>query len=322
MATRLSVSTTTPSLRSGPRFLLDGNPATSWASHRGDDDAVIEFELPTAAKVERLEMTAGFTQRVDGHDRFTENLRITRVRVQYLDRVVEVNLDPERRDLQPINIQGGGGRWRIEILETIPGTRRNYREVCVSELRAIGRAPQSAIGGNPTLYLGGFSEGTPVDDIAQARVDVANVRGRVDTLSGWSGELSVLFDAYPMRCGLPGFRRRVERHLLAAQGAAEGNEDAHADFEWLRCPGEFAALDEVYEGRRVARDAMEAAAHNYETSTIELSAAFDSWSEACLRRLGPDDPLRWSDEKSEFFDAAEALSAALARLEDAVPDRP
>lgn len=149
VATRIAVSTTTPSLASGPRFLVDGNPETAWASRTGDDHASIAFELPAGVRLERIELTAGFTQVVDGHDRFTENLRITEVVVHHGERSFTARLDPENRGLQSVEVEGGEGIWRIDIERTIPGTRPGYREVCVSELRAMGTASLEASDGSP-----------------------------------------------------------------------------------------------------------------------------------------------------------------------------
>src|SRR5262249_16177558 len=39
---------------------------------------------------------------------------------------------------QSIAIGTGGGTFEIRILETVPGTKTKWRELCVSELRAMG----------------------------------------------------------------------------------------------------------------------------------------------------------------------------------------
>ncbi|MBX3273035.1 MAG: hypothetical protein KF729_22420 [Sandaracinaceae bacterium] len=123
--------------------LVDGDLATAWNSRTGElAGAWIEVRLPADASVESLALTAGFTRDRDGNDLFAANHRVTRVRVSRDGAELGVfPLDPASRELQTIAVTGAGGVYRVEVLETTPGTRADFQETCVSELRVMGRAP-------------------------------------------------------------------------------------------------------------------------------------------------------------------------------------
>ncbi|MEM9187930.1 MAG: hypothetical protein AAGF12_02045 [Myxococcota bacterium] len=123
--------------------LFDGDLETAWNSRTGDlETAWIEVLLPEDARVASIELTAGYTK-VDGErDLFNGNHRIRRIRISQNGAVLkEADLDPERRDLQPVDIGAGGGLYRITLIELQPGTRDTWREACISELRFLGSAP-------------------------------------------------------------------------------------------------------------------------------------------------------------------------------------
>jgi hypothetical protein len=127
--------------------LVDGNVETAWNS-RTDDlvGAWIDVRLPANVTVTSIALTVGFTRRADSGDLFTGNHRITRVRVLREGTTVGVfPLDPESRELQTLPVTGPGGVYRIEVAEVRPGTRPNWRELCVSELRVMGRAPDARV---------------------------------------------------------------------------------------------------------------------------------------------------------------------------------
>jgi hypothetical protein len=126
--------------------LVDGDPASAWNSRTGDlGGAWIDVRLPADATVTAIELTAGFTRASDTADLFTGNHRIARVRVLRDGTEVGVYpLDTESRALQSLPVAGGGGTYRIEVAEVLPGSNAEWRETCVSELRVMGR-PASAV---------------------------------------------------------------------------------------------------------------------------------------------------------------------------------
>jgi hypothetical protein len=121
--------------------LVDGDIETAWNSRTGDlVGAWIEVRVPATSTVTAIALTAGFTRVSEGNDLFTGNHRIRRVRVlRDGTEIAAANLDPESRELQSVPVSGGGGVYRIEVLEVLAGTRRNWRELCISELRVMGR---------------------------------------------------------------------------------------------------------------------------------------------------------------------------------------
>lgn len=159
--------------------LVDEDFETAWNSRTGDlDGAWIDVRLPENARVTAIQMTVGFTHVTDRADLFTGNHRVRRVRVTHGGETVgETTLDPDRRGLQTIPVEGGGGDYRIELVELVPGTRDDWREACVSELRVLGHAPiahavytpRSAIGTLPEL--GPMLEGEALDDALDERID-------------------------------------------------------------------------------------------------------------------------------------------------------
>jgi hypothetical protein len=125
--------------------LADGDLSTAWNSRTGDlVGAWIEVVVPDDASVTSIEMTCGFTREGGATDLFTGNHRIARVRVSYRgeDRG-EHALDIASRAMQSLPIMGLGGAYRIEVIAIEPGTRPDWQETCVSELRVMGRAPNA-----------------------------------------------------------------------------------------------------------------------------------------------------------------------------------
>lgn len=314
-ATALAVSSTTPSLRSGPRFLLDGSFDTPWASRTGDDAAFIEVRLPTDVRVQRLELTAGFTK-VDGrHDRFLQNLRITRVRVLHDGELVKtVSLDPESRELQPIDVEGNGGVWRIEIAETIAGTMPGYREVCVSELRVMGHGAPTTDDG-PELYLGGL-EGLRINDVRQARADFAAMaRGIPEgTFGEWWDRATTAMHAFPMRCAFPRLRRAIAQkasHVFELSGQrAEANETI-AD---VACPGpglSGAAYEILGDIREEAEARLDDTELDMQIALGDVQLLFGEWAHHCEERVAPLESDR--EEERNYNEAFFKLDTELER---------
>jgi hypothetical protein len=165
---RVAVSSVVANEAFSPFDLVDGDVTTAWNSRTGDARPWIAFRVPPSTRVERVRMTVGFTaiagKGAEG-DYFTMNRRIRKVRV-WQDKVSlrEVTLDPESRDLQDVPIDGNGGDYRIEIVDTIPGSRKDWREVCVSELQVIGVPPPGMKPHDDLEVLVGALDGTPVTD--------------------------------------------------------------------------------------------------------------------------------------------------------------
>lgn len=167
----LAVSSNVDNPRDFPEHLVDGNPSTAWNGRSGDlGSAWIAFRVPVDAYVARIELTAGFDKKGADGDLFTMNHRIKRVRVRRDGKVLrEHTLDVDARGPQAIPVDTAGGSFRIEILETVPGSKKEWREVCVSELRVPGApSPDSKPSASaPQVGIGAFpNEGVPRIDAA------------------------------------------------------------------------------------------------------------------------------------------------------------
>lgn len=156
--------------------LVDGDLETAWNSASGDlVGAWIEVRIPVEAVVTSLEMTAGYTKTGGETDLFTANHRVVSLRVlRDGNEVGSFELDTDTRELQSLPLTGPGGVYRVEVGETLPGTRSDWRELCVSELRWMGRAPQMNPGERiPRLAVGELpappDEATQLDLEALAR---------------------------------------------------------------------------------------------------------------------------------------------------------
>lgn len=144
VATDVAVSTTYRNQASQADSLIDGDLETAWNSRTGElATSWIEVRIPASAHVTSIVMTAGFTHVTERRvDLFPGNHRVRRVRISRDGTVLgEHTLDVESRALQSLPVNGGGGVYRIAIIETAPGTRTDWREICVSELRVMGTDP-------------------------------------------------------------------------------------------------------------------------------------------------------------------------------------
>lgn len=175
VATDLAVSSTYRNQRSQVASLVDGSLETAWNSRTGElAGAWIEVRIPASARVSAIQLTAGFTHVTPRADLFPGNHRVRRVRVSR-DGVVlgEHTLEVESRALQSLPVSGPGGVYRVEIVEVLPGSRTDWREVCISELRVLGsdaaaragrRLPRTAVGALPPPRVA-----TPPDRAALGR---------------------------------------------------------------------------------------------------------------------------------------------------------
>ncbi len=159
----VAVSSKVDNPRDFPEHLVDGNPLTAWNGRTGDLHGFIAFRVPPVTRVRRVELTVGFDKVGKDGDLFTMNHRITRVRLSRLlpsgDKtpILESALDPEVRGFQGLVVDEPGGDFVVDVLETLPGTKKAWRELTVSEFRVLGLAlgapenphhlPAMAIGG-------------------------------------------------------------------------------------------------------------------------------------------------------------------------------
>jgi len=143
-----------------PEHLVDGKPETAWNGRTGDLRGFIAFRTPAVTRVRKVSLTVGF----DKGDLFTKNHRISRVRLSREGTpLLERDLDPDVRGFQDLEVDAPGGDFRLEVLDTVPGTEKRWRELVVSELRVFGFA--NGAPENPThmpeLAIGSL-DGVPV----------------------------------------------------------------------------------------------------------------------------------------------------------------
>jgi hypothetical protein len=140
----VAVSSKVDNPKDFPEHLVDGKSETAWNSRTGDLHGYIAFRTPKVTRVRRVELTVGF----DKGELFTKNHRIRRVRVSREGvTLAEATLDPEERGFQKIEIDAEGGDFRLDVLETVAGTEKKWKELTVSELRVWGFA--NGAPGNP-----------------------------------------------------------------------------------------------------------------------------------------------------------------------------
>ncbi len=133
------VSTSTGHARRGPARMLDGRLETAWNSASGDLRGWIAVAIPSDARVDRIELIGGFVRNERGRELWSQNHRITELEVRK-DGVVlgRHTLDPDSQAFQAIPIESTGGVFELHVVDTAPGSRRTFSEVCVTELRVMG----------------------------------------------------------------------------------------------------------------------------------------------------------------------------------------
>ncbi len=136
--------------------LVDGDVTSAWNSRTGDIvGAWVEVHLPDDASVREVWLTVGFARPPGATDLFTANHRVAEVRIaRGADVLGTFPLDVETRALQRVAVSGGGGVYRITITRVTPGTRSDWREAIISELRVMGSAPGARAGAHtPTVRV-------------------------------------------------------------------------------------------------------------------------------------------------------------------------
>jgi hypothetical protein len=164
-STRIAVSSTVDNPTNRPDHLRDGVLGTAWNSRTGDlKGAWIAIRLAPGAAAQELKITAGYDD-PKHPDYFAANHRITKLRL-WRDgvNVLEAELQPEQRGLQTVRLPASAAvanskevEWKIEIVDVLPGSKKAWREICVSELELWGIAagkPSPTF--QPPILVGGF----------------------------------------------------------------------------------------------------------------------------------------------------------------------
>lgn len=129
-----------------PEHLVDGDRQTAWNSRTGElAGAWLDVWVPDGTIAE-LRLTVGHTGTgPKGEDYFAMNPRIKAVTLLDGDTpIAKVMLDPEKRDLQTIALPAPRARVRVRVEEVVMGSKKAWREVCISELEAWGTPPPNA----------------------------------------------------------------------------------------------------------------------------------------------------------------------------------
>lgn len=155
----VAVSSTVDNAKFVPEHLVDGDPGTAWNSRTGDlVGAWIAFRVPDDTTINTIRMTVGFTKKDPRlGDLFTMNQRIKKVEVISGDGKFTSShtFDPDVRTLQDIPLARRGGTYFIKIVELVPCTKPDWREVAVSELAVSGTiaGPASAKSHRPPVRV-------------------------------------------------------------------------------------------------------------------------------------------------------------------------
>lgn len=205
--------------------LIDGDLTTAWNSQTEDlAGAFIEVRVPADAHVSAIEMTSGFTHQRPNRDLFAGNHRVARVRVVHDGVPVGTYpLSTTDQALQTLPVTGGGGLYRIELLELVAGDQPTWREACISELHVMGQAPNQAAGTvTPTQQI------VPAEERAQTRdaiLEAALAAGENAELVGEEAEEvsdEVALDDGPDE-GLEGLEEEGEAAEVVVQDVASGS---------------------------------------------------------------------------------------------------
>lgn len=165
---RVAVSSLVKNPAITPFHLVDGSLDTAWNSKTGElVGSWVAFRVPAAAHITELQMTAGFVSSGDEGDYFTLNPRIKHVAIwRNGAKLADRDLDITVRALQNIPIGNEGGDYKIEVTAIEPGSKKNWRETCISELRVMGSAtgmrPNHSV---PEMSIGSL-DAKPLEDSA------------------------------------------------------------------------------------------------------------------------------------------------------------
>jgi hypothetical protein len=142
---RVAVSSLVDNPKANPNDLIDGTTKTAWNGKTGDLHAWIAARVPAGDRVTALKIAVGFDAKdASGGDLFTMNHRVTKIAISRDGQPVrEVALDPSQRGLQTVPLDGPGGDYKIEIAETLPGSKPDWKEIVIGDFDVVG-IPSSA----------------------------------------------------------------------------------------------------------------------------------------------------------------------------------
>lgn len=172
---RVAVSSNVANPKDYPEHLIDRRPETAWNGKTGDLDARVLFRVPASTRVRRILITPGYDKVGKDGDLFFMNHRIKRVAIAREGRDVGAfDLDPEDRRPQAIALDEPGGTFELRAIETVPGTKKTWRELVISELSVLGTAPDDELlaPAMPQVTIGGLErrapEGGPLAAVREA----------------------------------------------------------------------------------------------------------------------------------------------------------
>jgi hypothetical protein len=232
----VAVSSKVDNPKDFPEHLVDGKLETAWNSRTGDLHGYIAFRTPRRARVRRIELTAGF----DKGDLFTKNHRIRRVRVSREGTLLtEATLDPEERGFQKIEVDAEGGDFRVDVLETVAGSEKKWKELTVSELRVWGLANGAPPNPRhlPAMAIGGL-DGAPIRREVRGEPPSGPYASIDDLCRAYTKAMAPLIkaafpgDRYPGEIPPPHCEReRFEpmREAIVAQGPFTGGDFVRVD---------------------------------------------------------------------------------------------
>ncbi len=134
--------------------LVDGDVETAWNGETGELQPVLAIELPEGRVGSAIELIPGYAKAGRNLDLFTANLRVREIEVvQASGETSRHTLDIESRELQRIEFpEGLSSSFLIRVVSTEPGSRRDFREVCISELRVMGTGEAGTASPQTSLY--------------------------------------------------------------------------------------------------------------------------------------------------------------------------
>jgi hypothetical protein len=126
-----------------PVHIADHDLGTAWNSRTGDlRGAWVDLAVPGAG-IREVRLTVGHTGTgPKGEDYFTMNPRIRKVTLIDGDHeLAHAELDTTRRALQVVKLPEPHAHVRVRIDDVVMGTKRSWRETCISEIEAWGTLP-------------------------------------------------------------------------------------------------------------------------------------------------------------------------------------
>ena len=132
-----------------PEHLVDKDFNTAWNSKTGElVGAWLDVRVSGGAAIHEIKLTVGHTGKgPKGEDYFSMNPRITMLSVLDGPKVLaSAPLDPNERGLQSVKLPTPhAGTVRLRIDAIVMGTKKTWKEVCISELEAWGIPPADAM---------------------------------------------------------------------------------------------------------------------------------------------------------------------------------